>query len=71
MEFIAAIENSLGVKAHYNMLPMQPGDLPTTCADLTLIEKELGYRPTVSIEEGVAKFTAWFKNWWAHSYQES
>ncbi len=65
MEFIAAIENSLGVKALYNMLPMQPGDLPATCADLTLIEKELGYRPTVSVEEGVAKFTAWFKNWWA------
>jgi UDP-glucuronate 4-epimerase len=60
MDFIGALERELGVEAKKNFLPMQPGDMVATWADTSDIEA-LGYRPRVSIDEGVRRFVEWFK----------
>lgn len=61
-DFISAIENSYGKEAKKEYLPMQAGDVPQTWADITEIEK-LGYKSETEIQEGVAKFVAWFKKY--------
>jgi UDP-glucuronate 4-epimerase len=61
MHMIGLIEKSLGKKAVLNLLPMQPGDVRDTFADITAIQNDLGYHPTTSIDEGVPKFIDWFK----------
>lgn len=60
-DFIKAIEVSLKIKSRKEYLPMQAGDVPQTWADISEIE-ELGYKSTVSINEGVSKFVKWFVN---------
>lgn len=60
MEFIETLESNLGKVADKNMLPMQPGDVPRTWADTKSLEG-LDYYSNTSIEEGVKKFTEWFK----------
>lgn len=62
MHFIECMENSLGIKAKKNMMPMQPGDVPRTWADTTFLN-ELGYKSTTPIEEGVQQFVDWFKEY--------
>ncbi len=59
-DFIAAIEQSLSKEAKRDYLPMQPGDVPRTWADVSDLEK-MGYKSTVSIEQGVKKFVEWYK----------
>lgn len=61
MELIRLIEKNLGKKAKIEKLPDQPGDVPITYADITKAEKLLGYKPEVSIEEGIKKFVDWFR----------
>jgi UDP-glucuronate 4-epimerase len=61
-DFIKAIENSFGVEAKKEFMPMQAGDVPQTWADVSELEK-LGYRSSIGIEEGVNKFSDWFKNY--------
>lgn len=61
--FIEAIESSLGKKAERNMLPMQPGDVPITFADINDLEKEYGFSPKTSIEEGIEHFIEWYKDY--------
>ena len=58
--FINAIESSLNVKAKMNMLPMQPGDVPETHADIDDFMNDTGFKPKVSIEEGIGKFVTWY-----------
>ncbi|GAA3777127.1 NAD-dependent epimerase [Corallibacter vietnamensis] len=60
MDFINAIENSLGKKAEKDLLPMQPGDVPRTWADVSELEK-IGYKSSVNIEDGVLEFVNWYK----------
>ena len=60
MSFIAALENALGKKAKMNMLPMQPGDVPATAADISAIHQWTGFWPHTKLEEGVAQFAAWY-----------
>lgn len=60
MDYIHAIEQALGKKAIYNMMPMQDGDVPSTCADVSRLEHDLGYRPETSVQDGVAKFVQWY-----------
>jgi len=60
MDFIEAIENALGKKAEKNMLPIQPGDVPATYADVTNLIEDLSYKPATSIEEGIGKFIKWY-----------
>ena len=60
MEFIEAIEKALGKKAKKNFLAMQPGDVPATWADVKDLVKDFGYKPGVTVEEGVRKFVNWY-----------
>ena len=59
-QFIEAIEQALGRKAQKNMLPMQPGDVPATWADVSDLVEDLSYQPNTQIEEGVSKFVEWY-----------
>lgn len=65
MDFIAALERALGKKAQFEKLPMQPGDVHTTAADTSKISRELGYAPTVRIDEGTRRFAQWYKSYYA------
>ena len=60
-ELISLLEESLGKKAVIDRKPMQPGDVPQTCADITKARELLGYEPKTKIHEGIPKFVEWFK----------
>jgi UDP-glucuronate 4-epimerase len=60
MEFIEAIEKALGKKAKKNFLPMQPGDVPATWADVNDLVEDFGYKPAVTVGEGVRNFVEWY-----------
>lgn len=61
MEFIAVIEKLLGKPAQKQMLPMQPGDVLITYADVDELMRDVGFRPDTSIEQGMAKFIEWYR----------
>jgi UDP-glucuronate 4-epimerase len=63
MEFIRAIETATGKAATLNYLPMQPGDVPATFADATLLQALTGYRPATPVTEGMAAFVDWYREW--------
>jgi UDP-glucuronate 4-epimerase len=60
MDFIEAIEKSVRRKAKKNFLPLQPGDVPATWADVDDLVNDFGYAPSVRIEEGVDRFVKWY-----------
>lgn len=64
MDYVHAIENSLGKKGKYNFMPMQDGDVPSTCADVSRLEQDLGYKPKVTVKDGVQKFVDWYKSYY-------
>ncbi|WP_375585661.1 NAD-dependent epimerase [Cyclobacterium xiamenense] len=64
MDFIQAIEVSLGKEAKKEMLPIQPGDVPATFADTTPLEREIGYKPSTSVPEGIERFINWYKEYY-------
>ena len=61
--FIELLERALGRKAELNLLPMQPGDVENTFADMSDLEALVGYRPVVSIEQGVERFVDWYRSY--------
>jgi UDP-glucuronate 4-epimerase len=63
-DFIAIIEEVIGRKALRRDLPMQPGDVPATWASTTLLEQITGFRPAVSLSEGVRAFVAWYREYY-------
>ena len=63
MDYILALENALGLPAAKEFLPMQPGDVPETFANTELLKSLIGYAPSTSVEDGVAKFVEWFKDY--------
>ncbi|AMG74739.1 NAD-dependent epimerase/dehydratase family protein [Sphingopyxis granuli] len=63
LDFVAAIEESLGMKAKHNLMPMQMGDVPATWADAGLLERLTGYRPQTDFRVGVAQFVAWYRDY--------
>jgi UDP-glucuronate 4-epimerase len=63
MYFIELIEKALGRKAEYDFMPMQPGDVRETYADISAIENDFGFIPQTSITEGIPKFIAWFREY--------
>ncbi|OPX40232.1 MAG: NAD-dependent epimerase [Desulfobacteraceae bacterium 4484_190.1] len=65
MDFIGAIENTLGRKAKKNFLPMQPGDVAATWADVDDLVKDFGYAPEVTVQEGVERFIKWYLDFFA------
>ncbi len=64
MEFINAIEETLGIEAKKDLLPLQPGDVPASHADVTDLIENLGYKPATPIKEGIEKFISWYKEFY-------
>ncbi len=64
LRYIAALEESLGRKATLDLLPMQPGDVPSTVADVSELEAAVGFRPKTAVEEGIARFVEWYKEFY-------
>ncbi|PYF99718.1 UDP-glucuronate 4-epimerase [Thioalkalivibrio sp. ALE21] len=64
MHYIEVLEENLGKKAEKNLLPLQPGDVPDTYADVEDLRADTGYEPTTSVEEGVASFVAWYRDYY-------
>ena len=64
MHFIAVLEDVLGRVAEKNLMPMQPGDVPDTYADTTPLERDFGYRPNTSVETGIRRFVAWYRDYY-------
>jgi len=65
MRFIELLEQHLGRTAEKNLLPMQPGDVADTWADVSALRHDVGYAPSTSIEDGVARFVAWYRAYYA------
>ncbi|MGE4306336.1 MAG: NAD-dependent epimerase/dehydratase family protein [Novosphingobium sp.] len=63
MRLIEVLEQACGRKAELNLLPMQPGDVPATYADITALTRDTGYAPSTPIEEGVPRFVEWFRSY--------
>jgi len=63
-EFIDAIEEATGKTAERNLMPMQPGDVVATWADADLLQRLTGYTPKTSVREGIAKFVAWYRDYY-------
>ena len=63
MDVIAVLEDAIGMKAEMEMLPMQPGDVHKTYADIEAIRRDLGYEPTTSVAVGVPKFVEWYRGY--------
>jgi UDP-glucuronate 4-epimerase len=64
MRYIELIEQNLGKKAILNLLPLQPGDVPDTCADIEDLARDVGYSPTTPVEEGIREFIAWYRQYY-------
>ncbi|MBC6962318.1 MAG: NAD-dependent epimerase [Nitrosomonas sp.] len=63
MDYIAALEKALGKKAEMEMLPLQPGDVPDTYADVSDLVEQFDYKPATPVEQGIANFVAWYRNY--------
>jgi UDP-glucuronate 4-epimerase len=64
MHLIGCLESALGRTAHKRMLPIQPGDVPATYADVDDLIQDVGFQPRTSIEEGVRRFIAWYREFY-------
>lgn len=62
--FVAVLEDALGKKAQRDLLPMQPGDVYATYADIDDIQNDLGFKPATTVEEGLPKFVKWYKQYY-------
>jgi len=69
LRFIELLEQNLGRTVEKRLLPMQPGDVPDTWADVSALRRDVGYAPSTSIEEGVKRFVAWYREY--HHLAES
>lgn len=63
-EYISAIEDVLGKKAIQDLLPLQPGDVPATFADVSELSRQVEYRPSTSVRDGVRAFVAWYRDYY-------
>jgi UDP-glucuronate 4-epimerase len=63
LDFIAVLEHALGRTAKKELLPLQPGDVPESYADIETSRRDLGFDPKTSIEEGLARFVEWYKQY--------
>ncbi|TSK03874.1 MAG: NAD-dependent epimerase [Geobacter sp.] len=64
LRFIEVLEDALGQKAEKNLLPIQPGDVPATYADVDDLMADVGFRPATSIEEGIGRFVKWYRDFY-------
>lgn len=65
MHFIETLEKELGIEADKELLPMQPGDVPATYADVQALQDSVGFSPDTSIEEGLRRFVAWYRAYYS------
>lgn len=63
MNLIEILEKCLGTKAKKNLLPIQPGDVPETYANVDDLTRDVGFQPSSTIEDGVARFVAWYRQY--------
>lgn len=63
MDYIAALERALGRKAEMELLPLQAGDVPDTCANVDDLVGEFHYKPATTVEEGIRRFVEWYRNY--------
>jgi len=63
LDMISVLETAIGRKAELNFEPMPPGDVPRTCADISEIQRDYGFAPRVSIEDGLPRFVEWYRSW--------
>ena len=64
MRYIEVLEQSLGKKAKLDLLPMQDGDVPATYANTDDMDRDIGFKPNTRIEDGIARFVAWYKDYY-------
>ena len=64
MTYISVLEKALGKKARLDLLPMQPGDVPSTMADVKDLERDTGFRPKTTVKEGIARFVTWYREYY-------
>ena len=64
LRYIEVLEQALGRRAERRLLPMQPGDVPDTCADVEALRRDTGYCPSTPIEVGVARFVEWYRDFY-------
>jgi UDP-glucuronate 4-epimerase len=64
LDYIGMLERALGRQAVKEMKPMQPGDVPATYADTRALEAAVGFAPATPLEEGLARFAAWFRSYY-------
>ena len=64
LDYIGAIERATGRKAEMILKPLQPGDVPDTMADVEALERDTGYRPSTTVETGVARFIEWYRKYY-------
>jgi UDP-glucuronate 4-epimerase len=64
MRYIEVLEQALGRKAQMNLLPLQPGDVPDTCADVSDLMRDVGYAPTTPVDVGVRNFVSWYRDYY-------
>jgi UDP-glucuronate 4-epimerase len=64
MRYIEVLEECLGRKAEMNLLPLQPGDVPDTWADVEDLAEQVGYRPATAVEDGVKRFVDWYVDYY-------
>ena len=64
LRYIEVIEERLGRKAERKLLPLQPGDVPDTCADVEDLARDLGYEPAMPVEVGIARFVDWYREYY-------
>jgi UDP-glucuronate 4-epimerase len=68
MDYIEAVEQSLGFTAEKELLQMQPGDVPATAADTSALEAWVGFKPNTPVVEGVARFVAWYRSFTGYEH---
>lgn len=68
MEFIRVLEECLGREAQKEFLPIQPGDVPATAADIDDLARDFGFRPSTSIREGIQKFVDWYLDYYGSDH---
>lgn len=64
LRFIGVLEECLGRKAEMNLMPIQPGDVPATYADIDDLVRDTGFRPATSLEDGIGRFIAWYRDYY-------
>jgi len=64
MDYISAIEDALNIKAKIELLPLQPGDVPDTYADVDALAEDMEYRPSTNIKQGIEKFVNWYREYY-------